>query len=274
MNTTDTLVDRSTTPINIPFIQAERPHLRITVGACRLKIMPAEGPEWVTGSYDDPSRALPLSVTQEGSTITISQTRDFVEMIRLLEGPPVLKLALGTAAPYTLTLETGASECQIDLGGLPLLGLVVKQGAGKVHLEFSRPNPTEMGVFSIGAGASGVEMRGLAHANFDELIVEGGAASYLLDFGGTLRRNASVSISAAMAGVDFYVPATTAARVTCTALMGGVVAGSGFIRHGETYYTRPTRVPSSEEGHPVPDGNPVLNVQARITMGGLNLHTT
>jgi hypothetical protein len=264
MTATDTLIERSTTPIGIPFTSAEKPHLRIAVGACRLKIVPGDGPEWVTGSYYDASHALPLAITQMGDTITISQTRDLAEMVRLLEGPPTLNLALGTAVPYTLTLETGASECQIDLGGLPLLGLVVRQGAGKVQLTFSRPNPVEMGTLSIGAGASGIEMHRLANANFGEMVVEGGAASYLLDFGGTLLRNAFVSISAVMAGVDFYVPAKTATTVTCTALMGGVVARGDFIKQNGAYHTRPAL-----EGR-----TPVLSVQAHITMAGLDLHTT
>jgi hypothetical protein len=272
MQATDTLLDRGVTPISIPFIQAERPHLRIVVGACRLKIVPqgsppgSEGPEWVTGSYRDPSQALPIDVVRVGDTVTINQTRNLPEILRLFDGPPTIELALasGSPTPYALTLETGASECQVDLGGLPLLGLVVKQGAGKVELDFSRPNPVEMGVLSVSAGASGVEMRGLANANFGEMVVEGGAASYLLDFGGTLQRNAHVSISAAMAGVELYVPTTTAAKVTYTAFMGGVVPKGGFIKYDEAYCTQPAL-----QGH-----SPLLSVQARLTMGGLDLHTT
>src|SRR5687768_14696270 len=100
MQATDTLLDRSTTPISIPFIQeglpsgAEKLHLRIVVGACRLKIVPGEGPEWVTGSYYDPSQTLPLDVTRVGTTVTINQARDIAELLRLCDGSPTLSLAL------------------------------------------------------------------------------------------------------------------------------------------------------------------------------------
>jgi hypothetical protein len=268
MTAIDTPRDGTTTSISIPYIESERPHLHAKVGPCRLKIVPGEGTEWVTGSYSDPSRMLPLHISQEGDTVTISQDHDVVEIVHPGEWPPTLDLVLANGAkpeptPYALTLETGISECLIDLGGLPLVDLVVKQGAGKVQLEFSRPNPGVMRSLRVGAGASGMELRKLANANFGEMVVEGGAVSYLLEFGGTLRRDASLSISTAMAGVDLYVPATTSAKVVCTSFLGGVSAGEGFVEIDGIYYSRPAL-----EGR-----KPLLSVTARVTMAGLNLHT-
>jgi hypothetical protein len=70
----------------------------------------------------------------------------------------------------------------------------MKQGAGKVDMAFSTPNPQPMSLLRVEAGATGLEMKNLTNANFSEMTVDGGAAGYRFDFGGALRRDAHVRI--------------------------------------------------------------------------------
>jgi hypothetical protein len=48
-----------TSEITVAYPDVADRHLRISVGACRLSVVPGEADAWVTGSYDDPSGALP-----------------------------------------------------------------------------------------------------------------------------------------------------------------------------------------------------------------------
>jgi hypothetical protein len=53
------------------------------------------------------------------------------------------------------------------LGGVPLRGLTVRQGADKFELGFSEPNPEPMKLLEVSSGA-GIELENLANANFSE----------------------------------------------------------------------------------------------------------
>ena len=170
--------DTDVTEINIPFPEASDRRLRISVGACRLKVRPGSGAAWVTGTHRDPSGALPCRIVLEDGEARITQAQRASEVLGLLSGVPTFDLALGRGQPYELTLETGASEADLDLGGLPISRLFVKHGAGKTDIRFSAPNPVPMSLFEISSGAVAMEVQHLANANFAEMTVEGGAASY------------------------------------------------------------------------------------------------
>jgi len=251
------------TRIDIPFPEAAGRHLWLAVGACKLRIISGVSGAWVTGTYDDPSGALPLQISQEAGTVKITQRQNISDMLRLFNRAPTLDLALGSAGPYSLTLETGASECYLDLGGLPVDRLTLRQGAGKVDITFSSPNPQEMSTLDVSSGASGIELRNLANANLASLKLEGGAASYRLDFAGTLRRDAQVQITTGVSSVDLLIPSATAAKVSSEATMGSVNAGDGFTRTQGGYWTR-----AAVEGQ-----TPVINVRASVTLGSLQLRT-
>src|SRR5919204_3833096 len=106
------------TEINIPYPDASQRHLRITVGACRLKIAPGDGTAWVAGSYEDPTGGMTCRITQDGGSVKITQEPHLAEMRGRPSGPPVFDLTLGTAQPYLLTVETGASDNDVELGGM------------------------------------------------------------------------------------------------------------------------------------------------------------
>jgi len=75
-------------------------------------------------------------------------------------------LELGKGRPFALTIETRASEFEMDLGGVPVSSMEVRQGAGKFELDFSAPNPYAMKQLEVSSGAAGIELENLANANF------------------------------------------------------------------------------------------------------------
>lgn len=258
------------TEIAIPYPDATDLHLRISVGACRLEVRPGSGEMWVEGVYREPAGVLPVEIRQEGGSVKISQRRtpsDFLEAAGRMVQPgkvPVFDLTLGTARPFVLTVETGGSECILDLGGVPLSRLMVKQGAGKFSLDFSAPNPEPMSLLSLSAGAAGVEMDNLANANVAEMVVEGGAAGYRFDFGGNLQRDAHVGITTGAAAVEIRIPATTAAKIISESFLATLDIGDGFMKREGAFWTE-----AALEGK-----TPRLTIEGNVSLGTLRLTTT
>lgn len=251
-----------TTTVEVAFPEVKNLHLRIRVGACRLKINPGDGPAWVSGTYRDPSGTLPLTVLQRGGELEITQDQKWAEMpSRLSRFPAELQLALGKAKTYTVTLETGASEADLDFGGLPISKMIIRQGAGKISVDFSAPNPVAMDTLSLSGGASNIAMENLANANFADMRVEGGAAAYFLDFGGRLQRDSAARITAAVSSVEVRLPASTAAQVTTESFLGGVDIGDGFTKKEGAFQTQAA----------LAGQGPRLTIHANVTMGSLRL---
>jgi hypothetical protein len=251
------------TEIEVPFPEIGEPHLYLALGACHTRLMPGSLEVWTLGTYRDPSGALPCRVIQDGSTLRITQNQNPSEFFGLFSGVPHLELELGKRQPYTLSVESGASENSYDFGGLPITQLDIRQGASAVAIDFSEPNPQSMSRFRLEAGAGRLQLHNLANANFGEMTVEGGAAAYELDFGGVLRRDAAVVITTGMASVEIRLPRQTAAKVVSKLTMGGVTTDGGFTLRDAAFWT-----PAALAG-----GGPLLTIQASIALGSLHLLT-
>lgn len=248
--------------ITVAFPETGDLHLKIQVGACRLRVRPGGGDHWVTGSYFHPSGLMPSKVEVGGGTVKISQEHDVTD-VKIVKGTPRFDLQLGNARPYALTLEVGASESSLDLGGLPLTDITLRHGAGKFDIDFSLPNPQEMKRLDVNAGAVGMDMKNLANANFAEMIVEGGAAAYKFDFGGTVSRDCTARISTGMSSVEIRVPAATAAKVNIKTVLGSLDIGDGYTKKEGGFWTEAA----------VAGKTPVLNVSASMSLGTLAIKT-
>ena len=133
------------TPVHVAYPAADDPHLRIALGACRFTARPGEGEEWISGTYHDPTDRRPLRISEEEAGATITEAEPSFERIpAVFGGVPRYELEFGKESPFALTIETGASDFDLDLGGVPLSRLVVRQGAGKFELDFPQPNPGRM----------------------------------------------------------------------------------------------------------------------------------
>ena len=253
------------TPIQVAYPALGNTHLRIALGACRFKARPGQGEEWVAGTYNDPTDRRPLRIIEEEASVTITEAEPSFERIpAVFGGVPRYEVELGKKRPFALTIETGASDFELDLGGIPLSRLMVRQGAGKFELGFPVSNPERMELLEISSGAAGIELENLANANPSEMRLSGGAASYELDFGGVLSRDAEVSIETGLSRVVVSVPSSTAARLATETTLGSVDLGDGFTKREGAFLTE-----AALSG----DG-PVLRIRAGVRLGSLQLRTT
>jgi hypothetical protein len=252
-------------PIGVAYTSAEDLSLRIALGACRFRARPGESEAWVAGTCYDPTDRRSPRIIEEAGSVTITEEEPSFERIpAVFGGVPRYELEFGKQRPFALTVETGASEFDLDLGGVPLSRVTVRQGAGKFELGFSAPNPHPMELLEVSSGAAGIELENLANANFSEMRLSGGAAGYELDFGGALSRDARVSIETGLSGVEISVPASTVARIVAETTLGSVDVGDGFTKQEGAFLT---------EGA-VAGNTPVLEIRAGVRLGALQLRAT
>jgi hypothetical protein len=251
-------------PIDVTYPAAEDLSLRIALGACRFSARPGDGDAWIAGTCHDPTDRRSPRIIQEGGSVTITEEEPSFERIpAVFGGVPRYELEFSKQRPFALTIDTGASEFDLDLGGVSIHGLTVRQGAGKFELDFSEPNPHPMELLEVSSGAAGIELDHLANANFSEMRLSGGAAGYELDFGGVLSRDARVSIETGLASVEISVLASMAARIVAETTVGSVEVGDGFTKQEGAFLT---------DGA-VAGNTPVLVIRAGVRLGTLQLKT-
>src|SRR5436190_801150 len=95
------MASHPTIPISVPYPQVERPHLKITIGPCRLRVTAGAAEAFVTGRYEDPTGMLPLQVTHGADQVSISQSTQLGSIGSLTQAPG-LDLQLGTRTPFEL----------------------------------------------------------------------------------------------------------------------------------------------------------------------------
>jgi hypothetical protein len=134
-----------------------------------------------------------------------------------------------------LEIGAGAYDGNLELGGLALKSLTVKDGAAHVNLSFSEPNLVEMSQLSYSTGASEVTLTGLANANFSTFDFDGGAGSYTLDFSGELQRDASVKVNSGLSELIIIVPEGVDATVSIEGGLADINTRNGWSQSGTTY---------------------------------------
>ena len=113
----------------------------------------------------------------------------------------------------SMDFEIGASEADIDLGGLRISEFTMDIGAAEGELQFSKPNPIRMEIFDINAGAASLDCKQLGNANFEDFNFSGGAGSFSLDFRGEYRGESRISISVGLGSIDIILPDDVPVRI-------------------------------------------------------------
>ncbi len=223
----------TTEEIHVPAPQAESIRLTLQFGAGRLSLRPG-AKNLVDGEARYNLDWLKPEVMVSGGDVVLkhgSQTRRF--LWRWGDVHNEWNLQLGEM-PLDVTIEAGAYQAEYEFGGLNLTNLTIRDGASTVKARFSQPNAAEMRALRYETGASNVTLTGLANANFSLLEFNGGAGNYSFEFGGELRRPASVHIAVGVSNVMLVIPPELAAQVTVEGV-GNVSVPSGWIQSGNVY---------------------------------------
>ena len=229
----------TTDDLSIPYPPSDQgqPELTIEFGAGELNVQPGTGAELVVGTAKYNVEELKPEVMTTGNEVKVSTGDMKFTGIPDFRGDKYVNewdLELGSA-PLDLVIKAGAYQGRIDLGGLSLTSLKVADGAADVKIRFSAPNPVEMDTLRYDTGASSVELEGLANANFERMTFKGGAGSYVLDFSGELKRDATVNVDAGLSNVKIIVPEGVSARVLVDRGLANVDVSGDWEKSGDDY---------------------------------------
>jgi hypothetical protein len=223
-----------TDKINVGYPDAEEVRLQLSFGAGELTINPGAD-SLVEGSATYNYEEFKPEILKDGGDVEIrmgDEKLDFISGFNDLKNEWDLKLG---GEPMNLSIDAGAYEGKFELGGLALTRLDISDGAADVELNFSKPNPVEMAIFTYNSGASDVRIYGLANANFDLFDFAAGAGDYTLDFSGELQRDASVKIEIGLSNLILVIPEGMDAVVRVQGGLSNVNATSGWERSGDEY---------------------------------------
>ncbi|RPI94513.1 MAG: hypothetical protein EHM40_06300 [Chloroflexi bacterium] len=212
--------------------ESDDTRLTLSFGAGELRLSPG-AQNLVDGTAVYNVEDLKPEIEKNGSSIEIKQG-DFKSLPPLDDIKNEWDLKLGDM-PFDLTVRAGAYDGNLELGGLSLKSLTVKDGASNMDLSFSEPNQTEMSILRYETGASNVKLTGLANANFSTLAFSGGAGNYTLDFSGELQRDGVVTIEAGFGDLSLVIPEETDAIVTVEGAALNINHSSGWSQNGQKY---------------------------------------
>lgn len=220
--------------ITVAVPKSDETHLTLNFGAGTLTLSPGPQEENLvdgTALYNVPE--LKPEIYKNGNNIELKQGnfRTLPPLDELINDWD-LKLS---DVPMDLTIQAGAYEGHLELGGLSLKSLTVQDGASHVDLSFAEPNQTEMSVLRYETGASEVKLTGLANANFSTLTFSSGAGNYTLDFSGELQRDAVVTVESGLGNLSLIVPEEVDAAVTVEGTAVNINHGSGWSQDGQKY---------------------------------------
>lgn len=226
-----------TMAINVPLLEAEKAQVKIEFGAGELIIEPGAANGLIEGTAIYNVDELQPTIQVNGNEVLLRTGKLEVRPFPWIEAQDIKNewsLKLGEQ-PIDLTINAGAYQGSLELGGLALTSLEVNDGASEVNLSFSQPNKAQMDTLRYTTGASDIDLNYLANANFSRMIFRGGAGSYLLDFRGQLSREMQVTIEAGISQITLLVPENTPTRVISGGGLSNVDAEGNWQRSGNVY---------------------------------------
>ena len=222
---------------------------RIEYGAGTLRVAPASGTDLyrLVMSYDG-ERYTPLSTFDAGSgTVRLGLTGAGAGGFHIGSRRQLEQTAFVTLSPSVgldLSLELGAVESDIELGGLQLTDLRLSTGASRTTLRFSRPNAARCGQATLSAGAADMSVLGLGNSRCRSVRFEGGVGKILLDLTGAWPSDARVSVQMAVGALTLRLPRDLGIRLTLDRFLSSFPA-TGWTRQGNAYlspgYAQATR---------------------------------
>ena len=147
-----------------------------------------------------------------------------------------LQLALSNRVPLDLTLDLGAVEADLDLGGLRLNRLMVESGASDARIRFDTSNEVPMESLDLDVGVASLRAANLANANAREVRVNARVGSVDLDFGGEWTQDVELRVEVALGGVTVRVPADVGVKVDVQKFLTSFDE-AGLVKRGNAWYS-------------------------------------
>jgi hypothetical protein len=133
-----------------------------------------------------------------------------------------------------LDLTLGATDADIELGGLRVEAWRLQTGASQAVVRFSQPNGTRCRSGTLSAGAADLTVLGLGNSRCDRLDFEGGVGKVTLDFGGTWTVSSQVGVRMAIGELILRLPRRAGVRITLDKFLAAFEP-AGLVQRGTSY---------------------------------------
>ncbi len=167
----------------------------------------AEGAEPVM-QFDSASRSLTLGVRPRGMTFG-GDDKD----------TGAFHAELSPRVPMDLTLDVGAAEGDIQLGGLRIADLALRGNASDITVDFASRNTERLRTMSIEIGAAAAKMRHLANSGVERLQASVGVGHLDLDLNGSLQHDLELTANVGMGAMELHVAPDVGVRVDAMTLL-------------------------------------------------------
>lgn len=259
-NLPDTVKTTTTRTFNISEdvpVSGQTSEVRLEMGSGELDLS-GGATKLVEGSVRYNVEAWQPVIDRNGNQVTITQGKEGAIDIPDRNVINEWSLKLGNT-PIDLQVQAGAYQGTLDLSGVPITNLRVSDGASRATVKFDSPNPARMENLTYKTGASQVDLEGLGNANVAEILFEGGAGSYTLDFSGDLKQDISVKLTAGMSNVRINVPESANVRVEVGGGLSNVSVSGTWTTDGDVYQRS--------------GSGPLITIKIEMGLGNLELHT-
>jgi hypothetical protein len=212
--------------------------VRVEYGAGRLEIRPTSGGSLYemklkydaersepSTRYDPAARSLVLGIRSHNMSMHGNNNES-----------GSMHAELSTKVPMDLTLELGAAEADVQLGGLRLTDLSVKTGAADVGIRFDQPNPDRVRTMSLEVGAASLKLTRAGNSGVERVTANIGVGALDLDLGGELTHDVEVTANFAMGAFTLRVPADVGVSIKASTFLSGF-DNSGLVKRGDTWGT-------------------------------------
>jgi Cell wall-active antibiotics response 4TMS YvqF len=188
-------------------------------------------------SYDD-ERFVPLSRYDASlGSVTLGLEAAGDGGLRVVSRDQLRQAASVTFSPSVdldLNLTLGATDADVELGGLRIAAWRLQAGASQAVVRFSQPNGARCRSGTLSAGAAELTVIGLGNSRCDRLDFEGGVGKVTLDFGGTWSSSTQVGARMAIGELVLRLPRQVGVRVTLDKFLASFDP-AGLTRRGTRY---------------------------------------
>lgn len=170
------------------------------------------------------------------------------------------RLTLGTQ-PMTLTVDAGATNADLELGGLALKAVTVKAGAGVLAVHWSSPDTITADSLDVESGAGAVTVTDVGRMGASKVRVHSGAGAVTVSLGSKVDRDVVLDLESGVGEVVVKVPSSVTARADVKKGVGAVTA-NGWTQEGGAWVLGPAGAP------------PRVNITAHSGAGAVTLEAT
>jgi hypothetical protein len=155
--------------------------------------------------------------------------------LRVVSGKQLRQAANVSLSPQVdlgLAITLGATDADLELGGLRVADWTLRTGASQAVVRFSQPNGVRCRRGSLTAGAADLTVIGLGNSRCDRIDFEGGMGKVVLDFGGGWTSSSAVSVKMAVGELTLRLPRRVGVRLLLDKFLSRFDAAGLVARDG------------------------------------------